>query len=118
VDEALELADWRRRVAELYLAEPRVGREAVETFRRGRDELFRSHPQSPVAGSDGFDGLPYFDYDPGARVRVSFDLPGDAEPLELDTGGADGVVTLRRAARLRSDMGELTSPGSRATAAG
>jgi uncharacterized protein len=108
VDEALDLADWRRRVAELYLAEPREGREGVEAFRRGRDELFRSHPQSPVAGREGFDGLPYFDYDPGARVRVSFDAPRDGEALELDTGGQDGVVTLRRAARLRSELGELT----------
>lgn len=108
MDEALELADWRRRVAELYLAEPREGREGVEAFRRGRDELFRSHPQSPVGRRDGFDGLPYFDYEPAARVRARFEQPGDSQPLELDTGGQDGVVTLRRAARLRSGFGDLT----------
>jgi uncharacterized protein len=108
VDAALELADWRRRVAELYLAAPREGHEGVDAFRRGRDELFRSHPQSPVAGHDGFDGLAYFDYDPGARVAAEIEPPAGSDPLELDTGGEDGVVTLRRAARLRSPLGELT----------
>jgi uncharacterized protein len=108
VDPALELADWRRRVAELYLAEPRQGPEGAEAFRRGRDELFRSHPQSPVAGHVGFEGLRYFDYDPGRRLRAEIMPSLRAEPLELDTGGEDGAVTLRRAARLRCDLGELT----------
>jgi uncharacterized protein len=108
VDEALELADWRRRAAELYLAEPWEGRAGIEAFRKGRDELFRSHPQSPVAGRDRFDGLSYFDYDRDARVRARVEPAPEGDPLEIDTGGEDGVVRLRRVLRFASQLGDLT----------
>jgi hypothetical protein len=44
----------------------------------GKDELFRSHPQSPVPGEEraSFAGLPYFPYEPGMRVLA------DVEPAE------------------------------------
>lgn len=46
---ALELADWRRRVASLY-AEVRAlaGAAAWARWRDGRERLYRGHPQSPV----------------------------------------------------------------------
>lgn len=68
-DAALELLDWKRRVAELYAyvreAPPEDGWRA---WRDERDHLFRSHPQSPLTDPSAFDGLDYFDYDPSARV--------------------------------------------------
>src|SRR5271165_5335435 len=46
----LELTSWRRMTSELYAAvraedDPQRGHAL---WRRGRDELFRSHPQSPL----------------------------------------------------------------------
>ena len=59
----LELTSWRRMVAELYAAvrgedDPRRGHAL---WRHGRDELFRSHPQSPLLPDDPLReaGLPY-----------------------------------------------------------
>ncbi len=70
--ELLALADWRRRVAELY----RRAREAAEpdqacrSWRAGRDDLFAHHPQSPLGDEEraSFRAIEYFDYDPSARV--------------------------------------------------
>jgi uncharacterized protein (DUF1684 family) len=75
-DEALRevtsLLDWRRRVAYLYhevrgTSDPRA---AWHHWRRVRDDLIGSHPQSPLAAEDcdGFGGVQYFDYDPRFRV--------------------------------------------------
>jgi uncharacterized protein (DUF1684 family) len=48
----LELADWRRNVAELYADVRRLAAAdpagAWETWRATRERLFREHPQSPV----------------------------------------------------------------------
>ena len=52
----LDLVDWRRRVGDLYRTS---GPDAIARFRHGRDELFRSHPQSPIEPEerDSFTGL-------------------------------------------------------------
>jgi len=97
----LDLADWRERVARLYLSDlDLVG------FRRGRDELFATHPQSPVRGNASFTGLPYFDPDPAFVVEAELS-PADGE-IEIDTGDTDGVVTYRRIAVAHTDFGPLT----------
>jgi uncharacterized protein (DUF1684 family) len=110
VDPAPELADYRRRVVLLYLAEPRTGREGAEAFRRGRDALFRDHPQSALTKDQraGFRGLPYFPYDPEAVVRTRLEPANANDPLEIDTGGEDGVVRYRRVGLLPVPQGELT----------
>ena len=73
-------------------------------FRRRRDALFRSHPQSPVAPAERaqFQGLNYFDPDATYRIRCTLEplTPGE-EPLEIDTGGEDGIIRYRQAGRLR-----------------
>jgi uncharacterized protein (DUF1684 family) len=110
MDDALALADWRLRVAALYLAEPTRGEAGASAFRRGRDLLFRDHPQSPLdAGQkDRFSGLAWFPYDPAARV-VAEPRPAEADQeLTIDTGGEDGVVRYRRVARLATPYGDLT----------
>ena len=110
MDRWLELAGWREQVARLYLAEPRGGEAGVEAFRRGRDRLFREHPQSPLTAEQraGFAGLPWFPYSPDARVETRLEQVERGEDLAIDTGGEDGVVRYRRVGRLATPFGSLT----------
>ena len=65
---ALELLDWKRRIFALYaeVRRPPSPRAAWERWRAVRDELFRTHPQSPLPDEarGSYPGVPYFDYDP------------------------------------------------------
>jgi uncharacterized protein (DUF1684 family) len=99
----LDLVDWRRRVSDLYRT---AGPDAPSRFRRGRDELFRRHPQSPIEPEerDSFKGLHYFPHDPTYRVDARFE-PGDGSELVIDTGGDDGAVRYRRAGVLVFQLG-------------
>ena len=98
----LDLVDWRRRVGDLYRI---TGPDALTRFRRGRDELFRTHPQSPIENEErpSFVGLRYFDHDAAYRVTAQLE-PGDGSELVIDTGGEDGAVRYRRAARLAFEI--------------
>ncbi len=100
----LDLADWRRRVGNLYRLS---GPDALTRFRHGRDELFRTHPQSPLSeeARTRFTGLRYFDHDPSYQIRVRVEPADAGDPLEIDTGGEDGVITYRRAGWLRFGLG-------------
>src|SRR5881409_4049442 len=75
----LDLVDWRRRVGDLYRI---TGPDALAQFRRGRDELFRTHPQSPIEPEEraSFAGLRYFDADPTYLVTAHVE-PGDGSEL-------------------------------------
>lgn len=102
MSEQLELADWRRRVAALYAAvraedDPRRGHER---WRQGRDELFRSHPQSPLPPGDPMraTGVPYWPYDPELRFELPL-LP--AGELRLDVPTSEGVTAMDRVGCLR-----------------
>ena len=58
----LTLLDWKRRIFELYAdvrREPDPAR-AWRHWRDVRDELFRSHPQTPIPATTSFEHLPYF----------------------------------------------------------
>ena len=98
----LDLVDWRRRVGDLYRLS---GPDALAQFRRGKDDLFRTHPQSPIEDREAFRGLDYFPADPGYRVRATFVPAAEAAELAIDTGGEDGVIRYRRAGHLRFDLG-------------
>jgi uncharacterized protein (DUF1684 family) len=94
----LELTGWRRTVAELYAAvraeqDPQRGHEL---WRRGRDKLFRSHPQSPLPPGDPLraTGVPFWPYDPGLRFELPL-LPPDRE-LSLSVPTSDGVIPMDR----------------------
>ena len=108
--DALALYDYRRRVAALYLAEPAEGEAGAAAFRRGRDALFRDHPQSALnqAQRARFNGLAWFPYDPAARVGAELLAADPGGELALDTGGEDGVVRYRRVGRLATPYGDLT----------
>lgn len=99
VAEALiDLVDWRRRVGDLYRIR---GEDALERFRQRRDELFKTHPQSPIELEEraSLQGLRYFSQDPAYRVRARLEA-GDGAELMIDTGGEDGAVRYRRAGQL------------------
>ena len=105
---SLALLDWRRRVAELYgnvrtSADPA---EAHAAWREGRDELLRSHPESPVRQEErsSFPGARYGSYDPAMRFEAEVDV--DVSPVVIDIAtGTDGIVSFRRFGRV--DLGEL-----------
>jgi uncharacterized protein (DUF1684 family) len=96
----LELLDYRRRVAEMYRFVRELGTDAPAAhahFQRVRDELFHTHPQSPLDAQQKttFQGLGYFDYDPAFRVVARVDTGVESVSYELDLG-EDGLVTLRQ----------------------
>ncbi len=91
------------------------------TWRAGRDDLFRTHPQSPLPARDPLreTGLPYWPYDPAWRLSAPIRPaepddrpgggagPGAAERTDVD-GGDDGNVTMVRIGALEvPDVGSL-----------
>ncbi len=109
VPSALDLLEWKRRIFELY-AEIRRSPDpeaAWQTWRDVRDELFRTHPQSPLPPErrEAFDGVDYFPYDRALRVLAEV-VPAPGEPLEI-AGSAGSKVLFRRFAVARSEVGEL-----------
>jgi hypothetical protein len=103
---SLSLLDWRRRTAALYAAarssaDPERGWRA---WRDGRDELFATHPDSPLdaAARATFDGLPFAPYDPALRFEPALE-PATPERLTIPTAD-DGSVLLDR-------IGTVTLPG-------
>jgi uncharacterized protein len=103
VDAELALADWRARVAALYLSTADLA-----DFRAARDELFAAHPQSPIPMDEraSFGGLRYFPY--RADAVVTAPLRPSEGGLEIDTGGPDGVVHYRRVGVVETGWGPLT----------
>jgi hypothetical protein len=105
--DALELVDYRRRVAALYARarEPGLAPEARwRGWRAGRDALFARHPQSPLEpGRRGhFLGLPYYPFDPRWRAAADLeDAPG--EPFEVPLRD-DGVMGLERVGFLHATL--------------
>jgi uncharacterized protein len=99
---SFEVLDWRRRVHALYAA---VRAEADPPsshaiWRAGREDLFRTHPASPLAPGHR---LAYAPYDPALRwVLPVAEAP--PERREVDTA-TDGVVPFERVGRL--DLGAL-----------
>jgi uncharacterized protein (DUF1684 family) len=89
----LELLDWKRRVFGLY-ARIRATPDPVaawDLWRAGRDELFATHPQTPLPeeARRAFAGLPLYDYDPQARVLADV-VEADPEHYDIATSGEEG----------------------------
>jgi uncharacterized protein len=101
VDE-LDLADWRAQVARMYLSDVDLA-----GFRARRDELFATHPQSPIPLPDqpSFTGLRYFPANPSAVVEA--EVTPATGSLDIDTGGPDGVVHYRRIGTAATPYGPL-----------
>jgi len=110
-EDYVTLLDWRRQVADLYsgvrakLPSDRPAAHAL--WRTARDDLFRSHPQSPLPPSEraGFRGLPYFDYDPRFAKRGKIRaLPEERYDVGTSTGG---VIPFVRFGAVDLDVGSL-----------
>jgi uncharacterized protein (DUF1684 family) len=93
----LQLADWRRRVSDLY-AEVRAlsSQDPARAWRRWRDVrdgMYRSHPMSPLAEDrrPGFRAR-HFPYDPTLRFEVA--LRPDPFGRGQDVGGPSSEVFL------------------------
>jgi uncharacterized protein len=93
--EALELLDWKRRVFALY-AEVRASPDPETAWRRwrqARDELFRSHPSSPVPEKDrpAYPGVPCFGFDPALRVLAEVEAK-PAESRQIASSGTEDIA--------------------------
>ena len=108
---SLSLLDWRRRVHALYAGvraadDPRA---AHRLWRTARDELFATHPDSPLLAQDraAFAGLPVAPYDPDLRFEARVDPDVEGQRLEVPTG-TDGVVPFLRIGVVHLDgLGDL-----------
>jgi uncharacterized protein (DUF1684 family) len=102
VDE-FTLLDWKRRIFALY-AEVRAADDpesAWQRWREVRDDLYRTHPQSPRAGGEPV----YFPYDCDLRFEASIE-PTDAAALEI-AGSGGSTTRFRRFALARFGESEL-----------
>jgi hypothetical protein len=87
---SLTLLDWRRRVARLYAevrGEPDTA-AAHDHWRRTRDDLLRTHPDSPVPreSRESYPGAPVAPYDPRLRFEVTIDTDVPPRHMEVSTG--------------------------------
>ena len=106
-DDLIALVDWRSRVFDLYhrVRQAPDPHHAWNEWRATRDELFRSHSQSPLPEGDrsSFQGLAYFDYDPVLRVVARVHgLP--PRPYDIQTSG-EGTVSFSRFAGVTFSIG-------------
>ena len=96
LEDRLSLADWRRRIAALYVevramatTDPAI---ALAHWRVVREQLFREHPQSPVpVEARAAFRARHFDHDPDLRFTVEVE-PLDPKSLPSETIG--GGLTL------------------------
>jgi uncharacterized protein len=107
VSAQLELLEWKRRVFALYQRVRETGEpeEAWRDWRATRDDLFANHPQTPLPpeARERFEGLPYFDYDPGLRVLADVT---EAEPRRYEIGtSGEGAYAFTRFATAEFELG-------------
>jgi len=105
------LLEWRRTVqamwSEACTLSPRQPERALDDFRRAKDALLRSHPDTPLApdARAGFSGLPYWPYDRCLRFTVPVE-PLPPEPAVASSLSGD-TFSLRRIGLARLPVGEL-----------
>jgi len=103
----LELLGWRRRVADLFAEVRRRPADGATLawFRHEKDVLFRTHSQSPIPREEraSFGGLPYWPFDPRARVVARF-VPDEAELV----GSTPQQIAFHRIGRLNFTLYDQT----------
>ena len=113
----LQLADWRRRTAEMYArwrAESTLDPEGATLRLRGaRGDMFFEHEQSPLPleNRSRFNGLSYWAYDPAYRMRLRVEAADDVAAEESVAPAApaepspEGTVSLSSAYRSAASSG-------------
>jgi hypothetical protein len=96
--EALELLDWKRRIFALY-AETRAASDGEQAWRQWcetRDDLFHTHPSSPVPTAErgSYPGVPYFGHDPALRVLADVE-PVPPSPTQIGSSGNEAIAFVR-----------------------
>jgi len=92
----LDLADWRRRISDLYAQVRATARTdphaAWDHWRDVRERLYREHPMSPVPVADraAFRSH-HFPYEPAFRFEV--EVAPEEEPAERPAGVGGGDAT-------------------------
>ncbi|MGH2813106.1 MAG: DUF1684 domain-containing protein [Actinomycetota bacterium] len=94
----LDLLDWKRKIFAAYarVRDSEDPAEAWRGWRQIRDEVFATHPQSPLLQTErgAFRGLTYFDYDPAYRVIAEVE-EAEAERFEIGTSGGGSFAFTR-----------------------
>jgi hypothetical protein len=91
----LDLADWRRRISDLYVEVRALAltdvEGALELWRTTRERLYREHPQSPVPPGerDGFRAR-HFPHDPSRRFEVAPTADDTQVQVAAGSGGFGG----------------------------
>lgn len=99
------LAHWRYTVANLYAHVRQCSEDdpaqAWQSFLAARNELFRSHPQTPLTPEqiEQRSELPYYPYNPAYRVLGLVNHKVERETFTVDLG-VDGLFRYTRAARV------------------
>lgn len=100
----IQLADYRRKVAEIY-ARVRDNRLSPEIrwqgYRAEQDDLFKTHPQTPLTPEQvkDFTALEYYPYDPDLRFTLPVEPMKDQEILPINLRD-DGLTRLRPFGRI------------------
>ncbi|TSA80843.1 DUF1684 domain-containing protein [Deinococcus detaillensis] len=113
----LSLLDWRRQMSDLYAEVRRLYASdpaaAHQLWQRVRNELFKSHPQSPLlmeARAD-FAALPVWPYDPAYAFSsaVRTDLPPEQFTVQTSAGQAMPLIRVGRVKlhNQHHDLGKL-----------
>lgn len=112
----LDLLDYRRRVAEMYMQVRQLGTgspEAFAHFQAVRDQLFAEHPSSALSDQQktAFTGLHYAPYDPRFRIEVEVQ-PVDSEVTYHDDQVEQGTFRMRPIGKIDVELptgrGQLT----------
>lgn len=96
----IELADYRREVAEIYAAVRKDNGASDlrwQAYRQERDRLFATHSQSALSPTqkESFGELAYFPYDPDYRFILPIDKNVDPAALEAHIP-EEGIFRYRR----------------------
>lgn len=110
------LADWRRRVSEMYAGIRSVPNHAVQAWggwRNVRDDLMKTHAMSPLGADQksSFKALPYFDYDQDYRFLINTKTSENRTPeaIELMDDGSMVIEPVLETVGLADKLGgELT----------
>jgi len=96
--QSLELADWRRRIAELYAAIRSNGHpaDAWGSWKAAREQLFLTHSQTPLPAEKRVPAHAprYFPYDASLRVLAGVE-ESDWDAAVLPASSGEGFSTTR-----------------------